>query len=275
MSYFQRMKLYSAIILALLCQIGSLKLQAVNTVLFNGSQIMQLTAEGTTSDTFSTEGYIITVTRDKLFTGGLGMPVPIGRNLRVFWPNGMEVQGVTSGPVQSKANLSIRRVDGNPFAITAFTVKLLASTAGAGGSIEVMPLIQGEDGLNDPVAFNVSGPYGYSFPPFTPTQFVGHNYDSYKFTLYVDYAIMSLTLVDGSQPPPPAPAPPMLSITQSSDAGYRISWPLNGFDYKLQTSVDLENGPWTPLVSIRHIEGDDNVVDGVFADTQRYFRLSN
>lgn len=272
MSHFRRIKLSSAIIFPLLCQLNS-HLYAGTTTLFNSSQIIQLTTAGTTSDTYTTQGYLITVTRDKLFTGG--GPVIIGRGIRVPWPNGMEVQGVTTVPNQSKAKLSISRVDGQPFALTSFTVYLLGSTASGGGSIEVMPLINGEDGLTDPVAFDASGPSNYSVPTHTTSLFTGHNYDSYKFTLYVDYALTSLTLADASQPAPQAPAPPMPSITQTSSTGYKISWPGPVFDYTLQTCTDLVNGPWVPYVGVRLLEGSFNIVNVVSTDTRRFFRLSN
>jgi hypothetical protein len=267
-SRLKPMKSLIALILAHLCLIGSL--HAVTNVLFDASQDIRLSAEGTTSDTFVTRGYRIQVTKDKLFTGGVGLTVPIGRNLRVLWPAGMEVQGVTSGPMLSKAKLTITRVDGQPFSITAFTLKLLANTYGAGGAVEVMPLIDGEDGLPDPVAFDVTGFYSMSYS-FNPTQFSGQNYDSYQFTLYVDYAITSLTLVDRS-PSPPTPPRPM--ITAQAGGNAKISWPVNGYDYTLQTCTDLESGSWVANFGETVVEGGFNVVHFVPTDPRRFFRLS-
>ncbi len=257
-----------AFVAGFLCQIGTLK--AVNTVLFDASQKIDLTAAGTTSDTFVTRGYRIKVTRDKLFTGGISS-TPIGRNLRVLWPAGMEVQGVTSGPVQSKAILMIERVDGQTFSVNAFTLKLLANTFGAGGSVEVMPLIDGEDGLPDPVAFDVTGFYNMSYS-FSPTQFNGKGYNSYKFVLYADYAITSLTLTDPSQPAP-APPKPMLTMLSATDA--KISWPVSAYDYTLQTSTDLKTGSWVANYGHPVVESGFNVVYFTASDPCRFFRLSN
>lgn len=185
--------------------------RAVVTTFFNGSQIATLVSSGTNLDTISSEGYLFTYTRDKLFTGGLG-PDPIGRTVHVPWPTGVEAQGITTGPnVGIGAQITIQRVDGALFDLTSFTAKLLANTAGAGGSIEIMPLSNGEDMLPNPVAFDASGNYGASF---SYNQSVPHqntlnstvllkNADTYVLKLYVDWALTALTL-DG---PPVLPTP--------------------------------------------------------------------
>ena len=43
---------------------------AVTTVFFNSGQVTNLVSANATSDTISSEGYLFTCTRDKLFTGG-------------------------------------------------------------------------------------------------------------------------------------------------------------------------------------------------------------
>jgi len=43
----------------------------VTNVFFNASQTTNLVATNTTADTISSEGYLFTYTRDKLFTGGI------------------------------------------------------------------------------------------------------------------------------------------------------------------------------------------------------------
>lgn len=43
-----------------------------------------------------------------------------------------------------------------------------------------MPLIQGEDGLADPVAFDATGPYGYNLPPVNTSVFSGHKEKNVK-----------------------------------------------------------------------------------------------
>jgi hypothetical protein len=172
---------------------------------FDPSQTVTLVQVGTTSDTVSCQGYLFTYTRDKLFTGGLGGG-PIGRPVRILWPGGIEAQAVTEGPVLSKATISIRRVDGEVFDLPAFTAELLANTAGAGGNIEIMPSLNGEDGFNDPLMFNATGNTGNTFTYNTTTPYwLGNTkplqgFDAYKITLYVDYAVTALTLRDSTVP---------------------------------------------------------------------------
>jgi len=81
---------------------------AATTVFFNSAQGTNLIVSGTTSDTISSAGYLFILTRDKLFTGGIGLTNPIGRVLRVHWPDGLEAQAVTAGPVTSKARIDIK-----------------------------------------------------------------------------------------------------------------------------------------------------------------------
>ena len=177
---------------------------------FDPSQVATPISSTVQTDTISSEGYVFTYTRDKLFTGGLGGG-PIGRAVRVPWPDGVEAQAVTEPLPGTKPNITITRLDGDVFDLTAFTAKLLANTSGAGGSIEIMPLLNGEDGLPNPVAFQATGNYGQSFAydEFTPG-YLGNtallkNFDTYKVGLYVDFALTSLTL-DGAPVPEPGTA---------------------------------------------------------------------
>lgn len=173
---------------------------AETTVFFDACQIATLENSGETSDTISSRGYLFTYTRDKLFTGGTGQP--IGRPVRVPWPDGVEAQAVTTPPpgvTDYKARIIIRRVDGYVFDFTAFTAKLLANTAGAGGAIEIMPLVNGEDAFADPLYFDVTGFYGQTFSYDTTPNPWGSTalltgYDTYKVALYVDFAFVALTL---------------------------------------------------------------------------------
>jgi hypothetical protein len=157
--------------------------QAATTVFFDSSQTTNLVASGATADTTSSEAYLFTVTRDKLFTGGVGLTNPVGRYIRVPWPEGLEAQAVTAGPVLSGARITIKRQDGQPFAIQSFTFQLLANTAGAGASLEIMPLLKGEDGVPNPFLYNATGYAGSQFAYNTPEL---AQYDAYKMTLYVD-----------------------------------------------------------------------------------------
>ena len=179
---------------------GSRPVAADTTVFFRDCQVATPVSSGVTSETFSSNGYLFTATRDKLFTGGTGQP--IGRALRVEWPAGVEAQAVTTPPpgvIDYNARIILQRVDGQVFDLPAFTAKLLANTAGAGAAIEIMPLLNGEDGFPDPLMFDASGYYGQTFsydtspnPQGSTALLVG--FDTYKITLYVDYALVALTL---------------------------------------------------------------------------------
>ncbi len=174
---------------------------ASTVVFFNASQVATLVESGVTSDTISSNGFLFTYTRDKLFTGGIG-PDPIGRTVHVPWPEGIEAQGVTTPPPgggSQKAQIFIERLDGQSFDLPSFTAKLLANTAGAGGSIEIMPILNGEDGFNDPLYFDATGYYGQSFSYSTSPNHLGStallkNFEAYKVNLYVDFAFTALTL---------------------------------------------------------------------------------
>lgn len=177
---------------------------------FDASQVATPVSSGVTSETISSNGYIFTATRDKLFTGGTGHI--IGRSVRVPWPQGVESQAVTTPPpgvTDYKARMTLRRDDGAVFDLMSFSVKLLANTAGAGASLEIMPLVNGEDAFADPIFFDVSGYYGQTFSynespnPWGSTRLL-RGYDTYKVALYVDFAFTDLVLQDASLPACPA-----------------------------------------------------------------------
>src|SRR5690606_8138413 len=112
----------------LLCWLYGTAAQGASVVFFDDAQIATPVASGVTWDTISSNGYLFTYTRDKLFTGGIG-PDPIGRTVRVPWPERVEAQAVTTPPpgvTDYKARLTLQRVDGDVFDLTAFTAKLLA-----------------------------------------------------------------------------------------------------------------------------------------------------
>ena len=97
--------------LVLLFSFGSAVADASTVAFFDLSQVASNVASGVTSDTIRSSGYLFTYTRDKLFTGGVGMTEPIGRPVRVAWPDGVEAQAVTTGPSPSGAIVIIKRVD--------------------------------------------------------------------------------------------------------------------------------------------------------------------
>lgn len=174
---------------------------------FDLTQSYSLYQSGVTSDTILTEGYLFTYTRDKLFTGGTG--TIIGRPVSIDWPVGLQAQAVTAGSSPGPAKFTIRRVDGDIFDLPAFTARLLANTAGAGASIEIMPKLNGEDGLANPVVFDATGYAGNSFTYDTTTpMYLGNTsalvgFDTYQITLYVDFALTDVKL-NGAVPEPSA-----------------------------------------------------------------------
>ena len=185
----------------LLCGLGCATAGAATVVFFNPSQIATNVASGVTSDTISSSGYQFTYTRDKLFTGGLG-PDPIGRSVRVPWPDGVEAQAVTTPPpggTSFKAKIIVQRVDGDVFDFTSFTGKLLANTGATGAAFEIMPSLNGEDGFNDPLYFDASGYYSQSFsydssPNYWGSTALLKGFDRYTMDLFVDFALTALTL---------------------------------------------------------------------------------
>ncbi|MFA6178946.1 MAG: PEP-CTERM sorting domain-containing protein [Candidatus Methylopumilus sp.] len=191
--------------------------QAATTTFFNGSQSYSLDRSGQTFDTITSEGYLFTYTQDKLFTGGYGMTTPIGRSQYVTWPNGLHAQGLTIAPY-GKAAVTIQRVDGNVFDITAFSAKVIGNTAPGGADFEVVAKLRGEDLYNDPVAFFASGYSGTTFNysrspnpgplnPFGQTTLRLTGADSYTIGLYTDFALVGLTVVDASIAPQPSAVP--------------------------------------------------------------------
>jgi len=188
------------------CCLSSTPAGAEITVFFDSSQIATPVASGVTSDTISSSGYLFTYTRDKLFTGGTGQP--IGRSVRVPWPTGVEAQAVTTPPpgvTDYKARLTVQRVDGSVFDLRAFTAQLLANTGGAGGSIEIMPVLNGQEAFNDPLYFDATGFYGQTFSYDTSPNPWGSTalltgFDTYKIGLYVDFAMVALTFQSAAPP---------------------------------------------------------------------------
>lgn len=175
---------------------------AVVTEFFRPDQVATPVFAGDTYDQVSCDGYLFTYTRDKLFTGGGS--TPIGRPVRVAWPDGIEAQYVTAGPNPAKAQIKVSRLDGAPFALTSFTALLLAN-AGAGRAIEIVPMLNGQPAFEDPFFFDVSGSAGVSFSYDTSPNPLGSTapltgYDEYRINLTLDYALTAITLTDDSPP---------------------------------------------------------------------------
>lgn len=217
---------------ALICFTCCAPAHAATVTFFDPSQIAALAAEGTTWDKIRSNGYYFTYTRDKLFTGGIG-PDPIGRYVRIPWPEGVEAQAVTAGPSPDKAKITIERVDGDVFDLSAFTAKLLANTAGAGANFEVVPFLNGEEVLQDPIIFNATGYYGQSFSYNTTPNPWGQStaplagYDKYTIDLYVDFAWTALMLIGAPVPGPPGD----YNADSIVDAADYVGWRKTPNDY--------------------------------------------
>jgi hypothetical protein len=214
------MKIFRALVLSAVASICSLffsvPVHASTITFFDSSQTGTKTA-GITSDTVETEGYLFTYTLDKLFTGGTG--TIIGRQeLHKFpsvpsTPLGLHAQAVTTGTV-GPAQITVRRVDGNVFDLNALTFKLLANTWATGADIEITPVVSNNEG---PIVFlDASGVGGHSTFSYSPTlsDYRGFNtsslvgYDTYNLSLFVDFALTGMTLVDagpGGASPVPLP----------------------------------------------------------------------
>lgn len=237
--------------------------QGVTNDFFYNWQSTNLITTNVTSDTIGSEGYSFNLTRDKLFTGGIGTN-PIGRYLRVLWPDGLEAQGITTGPNPGGAKIILTRVDGTRFDIRTFTFQLLGNTAGAGASLEVMPQLNGEDALPDPIMYLATGYYGQRFTNTTPAL---TNYDAYKFSLYVDFALMNLTVVD------PSPPVPELDLFQLDAGTLQLSWTTNSIGYVLQSTTNLQPTAWSPVTNIIINDGEFFSVQVNLNGTNRFFRL--
>jgi hypothetical protein len=244
----------------------ALPASAVTVTFFNPSQPASLFASNTTSRTITSQGYRFTYTVDGYWSSYPGGP-PTGRFFTVVWPDGVQAQAITAGTnVGIGANITLKRVDGQPFELRSFTGKLLANTAATGGAFEIMPQLNGEDAFKDPLMYDASGYAGMSFP-HTPML---SGYDTYKLHLWVDWALTALTVVDSSEL---VPAALQLSLTASNTV--QISWPAAAVGYVLQQSPSLEPADWTSVTNAAQLVDPNIQVTVPPAGGARFFRLQN
>ena len=235
---------------------------AVTNYFFNTSQTATLIVSNINAATIQSGDYRFTYSADGYWSSGGGAPT--GRPFSIFWPTGVQAQAITAGPTTSGARIDIKRQDGQPFAIGSFTARLLANTYGAGGSWEIMPLLNGEDAVPNPFMYNATGYYGQNFSYNTP-ELTG--FDAYKITLYVDYAFMSLTVVDASLPPP------RLDLFQVAPDLIELSWPADATAYALESATNLPATFWSPVTNNVVINGSLATVQVDTAGSLRLFRL--
>ncbi len=190
---------------------------ATTNIFFNASQTMTVTASNITTITIKSEGYLFTYSQDGYFTGGVGLTNPVGRFFTVLWPDGVQAQAYTAGPlVGSGANITLKRADGKKFDLQSFTGKILLNTAGAGAAFEIMPLLNGNDAFQNPLQYDCTGYSGQSFSYNTPTC---TNYDTYKIHMWGDFALSALTLMDTNPPAPPVPTNTITATVSPIGAG--------------------------------------------------------
>ncbi len=246
---------------------------AVTNIFFNISQIATNVASGATSETVSSSGYLFTCSLDKWWypTISIGPGTPTGRPQSITWPTGVEAQTLTAGPsgllaTQVSATITIKRIDGMPFDLTTFTAKILGNTAGAGASFEIMPLLNGIDGFADPLLFDATGYAGTTFSYSTPTL---TGFDTYIISLWMDYGLIGLTLVDAS-----IPEPPTLLISMTSSNYVRLYWPTQASFYFVEWSTDLTPGHFTAMATAPATEGAYQVLSVPMTGSQGLFRLA-
>jgi len=200
--------------------------QAITNVFFTGSQTSTLVVSNINAVTIQSGDYRFTYSADGYWSSGGGTPT--GRFFSVYWPTGVQAQAITTGPsLGTGANITLKRADGKLFDLQAFTGKILLNTAGAGGAFEIMPLLNGNDALPNPLQYDCTGYAGQSFSYTTPPL---AGYDTYQIHMWGDFALTALTLIDTNPPIPPAPS---FTITASvlpvgaGTAGPSASYPSN------------------------------------------------
>jgi hypothetical protein len=245
--------------------------QAVTDVFFNASQTATVVATNMASTTVSSSGYLFTYSLDKWWYAeiNLGPGTPTGRPSSITWPNGVQAQTLTAGPAgvlttQISAIITVRRVDGMPFDMKSFTAQVLGNTGGAGAAFEVMPQINGQDAFANPLMFDATGYGGASYSNNTPT-LIG--YDTYNISLWMDYALTGLTLVDASLPPP------TLQTSMTSSNYIRLSWPTNSAGFTLLQNSNLGTTNWVSATGAINTVGTNYQASIPTTNGAHFFRL--
>lgn len=239
---------------------------AVTTIFFNATQTETLVSSNLTVRTISSSGYLFTYTQDDWWSATPGGPAT-GRFSSVLWPDGVDAQTLTAGPggtlpTQTSASITIKRVDGMPFELASFTGRILGNTAGAGAAFEVMPQLNGNDAFANPLTYDATGYGGASFtynPGLT-------GYDTYIISLWMDYALTHLTLVDASEPP-------ALQVSMASPNQVRLNWPTNSAGYSLQQNSALNSTNWITATNAVSTSGTNYQVTVAVTNGALFFRL--
>src|SRR5690348_7912752 len=129
---------------------------AATNYFFNPSQTATLLVSNINAVTVQSGEYRFTYSADGYWSSGGGSPT--GRFFSVFWPAGLQAQAITTGPLLGNgANITLARADAKTFDLQAFTGKILLNTAGAGGAFEIMPQLNGNDALSNPLTYDCTG----------------------------------------------------------------------------------------------------------------------
>lgn len=249
--------------------LGAQAAQAVTTIFFNAGQTANVVATNMASTTISSSGYLFNYSLDNWWSS-TGTGPPTGRFSSVVWPAGVEAQTITAGPTgplttQIAASITIRRVDGLPFDLASFTGKILGNTAGAGAAFEIMPQLNGNDGLANPLTFDATGYAGNSFT-YSPAL---TGYDTYIIGLWMDYALIQLNLVDASLPPP------TLRISLTSTNHVSLSWPTNYTGFTLLENASLGATNWVNKTSFVSVLGTNYQAAIPTTNGNLFYRLSH
>ncbi len=261
-----RTKPASVLISLLWVLCSALPASAVTNHFFHAGLIATLVSSNMSSATISSSGYYFTYSLDNWWSATPGGP-PTGRFQSVLWPDGVDAQTITTGPTgpltqQISASITFSRVDGQLFDFQSFTGQILGNTAGAGASFEIMPQLNGQDMLPNPLTFDATGYAGSSFT-YSPAL---SGYDSYTLSLWMDFALTQLTVADAS-------LPPALLISAAPTNQVRLSWPANASGYLLQQNVNLNPTNWSTVTNTISSAGPDNQVTLPTTGTQAVFRL--
>ncbi len=205
----------SSLLVAVTGLLGATGAHAVTNVFFTGSQTATLIVSNINAVTIQSGDYRFTYSADGYWSSGGGPPT--GRFFSTYWPTGVQAQAITTGPLLGNgANITLKRADGKKFDLRAFTGKIHLNTAGAGAAFEIMPQLNGNDALADPLQYDCSGYAGMSFPYQTPAL---TNYNTYKIHMWGDFALTALTLIDTNPPVQPAPNFTIAASASPIDAG--------------------------------------------------------
>ncbi|HAM70480.1 MAG TPA: hypothetical protein DCM86_02430 [Verrucomicrobiales bacterium] len=244
--------------------------QAITLNFFLTPQPAVHVASGATSETISVGGYLITYSLDKWWSPSPG-GAPTGRPTPLSWPAAIPAQAQTAGPSgpisqQGPATITIKRVDGQIFDLPSFTARLSGNTAGAGAAIEIMPLLNGSDGFADPLTLDATGYAGHSFPYVTPSL---TGFDTYNISLWMDFSLTALTLVDAS-----VPVPVTLLSSRTSTNSLRLAWSADAYGYSLQASPDVNAAHFVNTLAMPVLEGSLQAVYVPMSNSVRLFRLA-